>query len=284
MYSKDWGEDYGIASCYNSLPLGGGGLTLGRLNLKKLGDEAGMDAERFLEDLLPRAVAAQCEQMDGRCRYIIDDCAFFENSFLAWEGLYSLERFVGMFGLVGVAECVNTVLGLSEKENRFGHNEEAAAFAEKILDTMNDLVTSFKPKYGKFYLHGQVGISDDFGTSPGTRIPIGEEPSLPKHLNLTARLQKHFACGTGDLFPFESTAERNPEAILDIIKGSFDLDTRYISFYSSDSDLIRVTGYLVKRSDVEKYKSGQAVLTAATDFAAGAIEGLPIYDRKVRNA
>ena len=40
MYSADWGSNYAIVSCYNALPVGGGGLTLGRLNLKKLADLA----------------------------------------------------------------------------------------------------------------------------------------------------------------------------------------------------------------------------------------------------
>ena len=37
-YTADWGSDYAIVSCYNALPIGGGGLTLGRLNMKKLSD------------------------------------------------------------------------------------------------------------------------------------------------------------------------------------------------------------------------------------------------------
>ena len=65
MYTADWGPDYAIVSCYNALPIGGGGLTLGRLNMRALG-EAAVDREHFLNELLPAAVAAQCEQMDKR--------------------------------------------------------------------------------------------------------------------------------------------------------------------------------------------------------------------------
>lgn len=36
MYSAEWGSNYAIVSCYNALPVGGGGLTLGRLNMKNL--------------------------------------------------------------------------------------------------------------------------------------------------------------------------------------------------------------------------------------------------------
>jgi len=281
MYVKDWGEQYAIASCYNSLPLAGGGLTLGRLNLKGLAQEAD-SPEHLLKDLLPKAIAAQCEQMEHRCAYIVDTCGFFEHSFLVRESLIFADRFVGMFGVIGLAECVNIMLSADKKEDRYGHSEEATRFAEKILDILHTKVTEFKSKYCKFYLHGQVGVSDDVELSPGTRIPIGEEPDLPKHLSFTARTQKHFSCGTGDLFPFDETAKRNPQAILDVIKGAFGMDMRYFSFYSGNADLIRVTGYLIKRSDIEKLTAGQAVLASSTGLAAGAVDGLRIMKRKTR--
>ena len=112
---------------------------------------------------------------------------------------------------------------------------------------------------------------------------MGEEPSLPEQLLFTAKTQKHFAAGIGELFPFEETAKKNPQAILDIIRGSFGQGMRYFSFYSSDSDVIRVTGYLVKRSDIEKYDSGQACLGNSTVLGSGASKGLKIFGRKVRN-
>ena len=113
MYTEDWGSNYAIVSCYNALPVGGGGLTLGRLNLKKLADLA-ESREQFLDDLLPRAVAAQCEQMDKRDTFILEDAHFLEYTFLAEEGLIHKDRFVGMFGMVGLAECVNQVLKLTD--------------------------------------------------------------------------------------------------------------------------------------------------------------------------
>lgn len=281
MYSQDWGSNYAIVSCYNALPVGGGGLTLGRLNLKKLADEAG-SLEELLEDLLPRAVAAQCEQMDKRDTYILEDAHFLENTFLTKEGLIHKERFVGMFGLVGLAECVNQILGLTEKEERYGHGKRAEELALDILDRIHSQVEAYRPKYGKFALHGQVGISTDEGVTPNTRVPVGEEPSLPEHLLFTAKTQKHFAAGIGELFPFEETAKDNPQAVLDIIKGAFAQGMRYFSFYSSSSDVIRVTGYLVKRSDIEKYDRGEACIGNSTVLGSGASKGLHIFERSVR--
>lgn len=282
MYSADWGSNYAIVSCYNALPVGGGGLTLGRLNMKYMGEEA-KSPEHLLETLLPEAVAAQCEQMDKRCTYIIEEAKYFENTFLTGEGLISKDLFVGMFGIVGLAECVNKVLNLEKQEERYGHGEPASVFAELLLDRINEQVSHYQPKYGRFVLHGQVGISTDVGVTPNTRIPVGEEPALPQHIMVTARMQKHFKCGIGELYPFESTAMKNPQAILDIIKGSFYNNMRYFSFYSSDADVIRVTGYLVKRSEIETYDNGGAALDASTVLGSGATKGLRVFERRIRN-
>ncbi len=282
MYTADWGSNYAIVSCYNALPVGGGGLTLGRLNLKKLADLA-QSKEQFLDDLLPRAVAAQCEQMDRRDTFIMEDAHFLEHTFLAEEGLIEKERFVGMFGMVGLAECVNQVLHLTDPNERYGHGKEAEAFALDVLDRIHSQVEAFQPKYGKFALHGQVGISTDWGVTPNTRIPVGEEPSLPEQILFTAKTQKHFAAGIGELFPFEETAKNNPRAVLDIIRGAFGQGMRYFSFYSDTTDVIRITGYLVKRSDIEKYDAGERCVGNSTILGSGASKGLRIFDRSVRD-
>ena len=51
---------------------------------------------------------------------------------------------------------------------------------------------------------------------------------------------------------------------MDIVKGAFEKEARYLSFYSSDSDVIRITGYLVKRSEIEKLRAGNNVLQDTT--------------------
>ncbi len=283
MYSADWGSNYAIVSCYNALPVGGGGLTLGRLNLKKLADLA-KSKEEFLNDLLPRAVAAQCEQMDKRDSFIFEDGHFLEYTFLAEEGLIHKDRFVGMFGMVGLAECVNQVLNLTNPKERYGHGKEAEEFALDVLDRIHAQVEAYQPKYGKFALHGQVGISTDWGVTPNTRVPVGEEPPLPQHLLFTAKTQKHFAAGIGELFPFEETTKKNPQAVLDIIRGAFGQGMRYFSFYSDTSDVVRITGYLVKRSDIEKYDAGERCVGNSTILGSGASKGLRIFEREVRKA
>lgn len=99
----------------------------------------------------------------------------------------------------------------------------------------------------------------------------------------TAKTQKHFAAGIGELFPFEETAKKNPRAVLDIIKGAFGQGMRYFSFYSDTSDVVRITGYLVKRSDIEKYDAGERCVGNSTILGSGASKGLRIFERSVRS-
>ena len=75
---------------------------------------------------------------------------------------------------------------------------------------------------GRFLLHAQVGIAEDIDITPGTRIPIGEEPEeLIDQLKVLEHFHRYFTSGTGDIFPIDMTVHRNPEYVLDIIKGAF---------------------------------------------------------------
>ena len=101
VYSRDFAEgDYVIASCYNGLFLGGGGYTLNRLKLNNLAGEAS-SVEDFLENRLPEAARTMLAYMDERLRFLTEESAFFDSSFLVKEGFISRDKFTGMFGLVG---------------------------------------------------------------------------------------------------------------------------------------------------------------------------------------
>jgi YjjI family glycine radical enzyme len=193
-----------------------------------------------------------------------------------------------MFGMVGLAECVNILLEKEGKEGRFGHDENATVLGVEIMNQIDAFNKNHVNPYcevtgGHFLLHAQVGIADDVNITPGTRIPIGEEPKeLIDQLKVLANFHKYFPSGTGDIFPIDMTVHKNPEFVLDIIKGSFKLDLRYLSFYADNSDVIRVTGYLVKRSEMEKLDQGQAVLQNTTGLGLGASKNGHILERKVR--
>lgn len=286
MFIEDFGERYAIASCYNGLPIGGGSFTLVRLNLAYLAKKA-KNKEEFMNNLLPNVVKAMAGYMDERVRFIVEESGFFESSFLVREGLVNKDNFTGMFGVFGLAECVNHFIDCQRQEDRFGHSEKANDLGYKIIKKLEEEVNRHSNRYckysnGKYLLHAQVGIDTDKGVSPGCRIPIGEEPELFKHIVQSARFHKFFPTGIGDIFPFEETAKNNPASILDIIKGAFKNNMRFFSLYCSDSDVIRITGYLVKKSEIEKLEAGKQVLRDTVALGLGSVKNQRVLERKVR--
>ena len=123
---------------------------------------------------------------------------------------------------------------------------------------------------------------EDTALTPGGRIPIGEEPELPYQIMNFIRMHKGCDAGCGELFPFDDTVKNNPQYLLDILKGAFQSGARYLSFYSGNSDLVRVTGYLVKKSDIEKFDQEEMTLNEATVNGSGVDKNLHLLDRKVR--
>ncbi len=287
MFRSELSDRYVIASCYNGLPLAGGSYTLCRLILGNIAKRA-KDIQDFKENQLPYVMDIMAKYMDARIAFEVEKSGFFENHFLAKEGFIFRDRFTAMFGLVGLADCVNILLEKEGKQGRFGHDEIANELGVSIMEEIKAFNDAHENPYcevsgGHFLLHAQVGLAEDEHITPGTRIPIGEEPKeLIDQLLVLSKFHKYFPSGTGDIFPIDMTVHQNPDYVLDIIKGSFAKDLRYVSFYSSDSDVIRVTGYLVKRSEMEKLDQGNAVLQNTTWLGLGASKNGHILERKVR--
>jgi len=288
MFSKefeDFADGYAIVSCYNGLPVGGGSYTLSRLKLDKLSFEAAGSAD-YLERLLPEAVQLAMDYMDERIRFLVEESHFFESSFLVREGLIDPARFTAMLGEVGLAEAVNHLMKLDGRSGRFGHSQEADDLGVRIIEGIQAVVNGhFNPHLatgGHYLLHAQVGIDSDAGSSPGCRIPIGDEPPIHEHLLQAARYHKYFPSGIGDIFSFDETVKANPQVVVDIVKGAFDAGMRYFSSYASDADVIRITGYLVKRSEIEKLRRGEAVLQDTVALGKGAVDNQHVLERRVR--
>lgn len=287
MFKSEFGKDYGLASCYNGLPIGGGAYTLSRLRLNRIAEKAA-SLEDFFNKALPEAVDTLCAFMDAKIDYLVNKTPFFKSNFLIKEGFIKKERFVGLFGIVGLNECVNTLMDMQGKTDRYGYTDEANELGIRIMDAIDARVKKHKNEHcyfwnNNFLLHAQVGIEEDYEISPGARIAIGNELPLYDHLRQAGLFHKYFPSGSGDIFPFDSTSTQNPAAILDIIKGSFKVGIRYFSTYCADNDLIRVTGYLVKKSEVEAFAKGEAVANETVGVSLDALENRRILDRKVRS-
>lgn len=287
MFKKELSENYVIASCYNGLPVGGGAYTLCRLVLGNIAKRS-KDIQDFKEKQLPYVMDIMAKYMDERVRFEVEESGFFENNFLAKEGFIHRDRFTAMYGMVGLADCVNILLEKEGIQARFGHDERADDLGVQIMDIIDEFNKNHKNPYCEisgehFLLHAQVGLAEDVDVTPGTRIPIGEEPEeLIDQLNVMSKFHKYFPSGTGDIFPIDVTVSRNADYVLDIVKGAFRKEIRYMSFYGNDSDVIRVTGYLAKRSELEKLDQGNAVLLDTTALGLGASKNGKILERKVR--
>ena len=287
MFVSEWGERYAIASCYNGLSIAGGGFTLPRLRLYECALDA-KSVEDFLERELPRHIDLQLEYMDKRVKFIVEQSTFFKTNFLVTEGFVKQENFTGMFGVVGLAECCNYLLGITDKKQGFGMNKEATELGIRIMDAIDARVKAHEAPYCDAYghryrLHAQVGIdTDGMDDSPGTRIPIGVEPTMLEQLEVNEKFHPYFPTGTGDIFKFEETWLRTPDAILAIIKGSLERGLRYFSGYLENNDVVRVTGYLVKKSEIEKLRAKKQSLNNVTVFGMGAQDGGHALDRRVQ--
>lgn len=278
---------YGISSCYNILPIGGGSFTLTRVTLTKLAQET-QDIDKFIDVILPECLKCIADYENERIKFLFEKSNFFTSSFLVKEGLISKDRFVPMFGVTGLAECVNTLL--KEKGLKYGRDEEANDLGVRIMDKIKEVVNTFHAVHTPltdyhFVLHAQVGLDSDKGVTSGVRIPVGDEPeSFYDHLRHSARYHCYFPAGVGDIFPIADNVKQNPAALLDIVKGAFQLGVHYMSFYSANTDLVRITGYLVKRSEMEKLTSGKAVIKQTTALGTKNYNVNNLKNRKVRMA
>ena len=266
MMTADLGPNYGVVSCYNSLKVGGGSHTLVRLNLAESALRHTGELEAFFGETLPSHVALTAELLAARIRSLVEQAGFFDHSWLVDEGLVSLDRFSAMFGIFGLAEAVNH---LTRGEGRYGHDADATALGWRIVERVAELVDQAPLPYcegngGRAFLHSQSGIDSDLGVTAGTRIPIGEEPSLAEHLSAVTPNHAWFASGVSDIVHFDDTAKRNPKAVVDVIRGAMATGMRDFTFNLDSNDFIRITGYLVRKSDLVKSRRRAWPGTAAT--------------------
>ena len=289
MFVKEWGEDYAIASCYNGLFNAGGGYTLPRLRLFEMSQKAS-SIEEFINETLPYYCNCLWQFMDIRIRFLVEESNFFKSNFLVTEGFVKQENFTGMFGMVGLAECCNNLLGITDPNKGYGHNAEADQLGVRILQAITDFVNSKEAKYcestnNHYRLHAQVGIdSDGRENSPGARIPIGSEPEMFEQIAHSGLTHKYFPTGIGDIFRFEETWLSTPKALVDIIKGAHASGMRYYSGYLANNDVVRVTGYLVKKSELAKLDAHKQSYNNCSVFGQGARDFSNALERRVHES
>lgn len=287
MMKKDWGEDYVIASCYNGMRLGGGIYTLVRLNLKEAAALSNGSKDDFLERVLPQITPYWLEIINSRSRHIVEEVDWFKDNFWVDEGFLHKEKFSSYAAIFGLAEGVNLVMDNNgEAKKCYGHDEEANQFAKAITDRIHDLLEEIPLEIcegtdGYACYHAQVGIVEDVGVTPATRLPSGEEPDLYEHLLAEAPNHEWLSGGVSTILEFDQTAARNPAAVLDIIKGAFREGTRNLSIGSADSEFVRVTGYLIRRADLEAAKEEKALRHGSAILGTGFMETKPNHLHRI---
>jgi YjjI family glycine radical enzyme len=287
-YCKDVGE-HRLVSCYNALPHGGGAYTLPRLRLGTI-VKGVKSLDELLSERLPEVTKAMATMIDKRIRFIVEESNFFQTSFLVREGYLKRENFSAMFGMVGLANAVNYILKLEGLNETYGTSKRGDEIGHAILRVIEDIANSHEGIYcertnDRYLLHAQVGASlsqEDTCNNPAHRVIVGEEPILPLHIMQAAPFHEYFTSGTGDLFALDQTYLNKLDAVLDIIDGAFASGARYITTYLHNTDLIRVTGYLVKKSEAAKVARGEAVLRDTDILGYGTNENAHVFERRLR--
>ncbi|YCO04944.1 YjjI family glycine radical enzyme [Vibrio sp. VNB-15] len=276
------GARFGIVSCYNSLPLAGGSNTLVRMNLKEAANRAD-NREDFFNNVLPEYHGLMVELMDARASHLHEKSEFFKG-FLTQEGLIEESRFAPMYGIYGMAEAVNVLLEKEGNASRYGQDATANELGHAISAKLSELVESTPVKFGlegKALLHAQGGISLDLDVTPGVRIPYGNEPDPVSYVQATAGHHQYYRSGISDILTIDETVKSNPEAMFNLCKGALNVGYREFTANVASNDLVRVTGYMVKLSDIAKYDA-EGSRTNTTFLGAEAAKNTGVLERSPR--
>lgn len=277
-------KGFGIVSCYNSLPLAGGSNTLVRLNLKEVAKKS-QDLADFIDNILPHYCQLTFGIIEQRSAFLHEKSNFFDG-FLTTEGLIEEQRFAPMFGIYGMAEAVNLLLEKQQQSFKYGQDEQANRLGHQISKQLAAIVAATKVKYGyngRALLHAQGGISLDLGVTPGGRIPYGSEPDPVAHVQALAQHHQYYTSGISDILTIDQTVKSNPEAMYNLCKGALQLGFREFTANVDSNDLVRVTGYMIKLSDIAKFNQ-QGSRTNTTFLGAEAAKNTNILERKPRVA
>lgn len=274
---------YGIASCYNVLPLCGGASTLTRINLREVARRSESEAD-FFENQLPKYVDLNFRLTQARINHLFEKSGFFD-SFLIDEGWLRKDRFTAMFGIFAMAQCVDELQAKEGRTGKYGQDETANTLGHRISKVLYEAVEAREMTHvwkGKAMLHSQAGLSDDDGCTPGVRIPYGTEPDPVSHVQALAGHHAYYPSGVSEILTLDETIESNPQALEQLVKGAFALGFREFSANVSNNDLVRVTGYMVRLSDIKKFQECGGSRINTTVLGAEAADKGGILNRAPR--
>jgi hypothetical protein len=102
-----------------------------------------------------------------------------------------------------------------------------------------------------------------------------------EHLLAVAPLHRHFPAGVSDVLAFDDSATRNPQAVVDVIRGGFAEGMRDVTFNLDSNEFVRITGYLVRKSDLVELAAdpGHGARHGSTLLGAGSVACSHVTDR-----
>ena len=274
---------FGIVSCYNVLPMAGGSSTLTRVNLKEVAKRS-ENIEHFFAEVLPHYMELAFKLIEARVDYLFNKSGFFE-SFLVKEGWIERDRFTVMYGVYAMAEAVNVLLEKEGRAGKYGFDDAANEIGYRMSKQMAETVEARELENvwrGRALLHAQAGISIDDNATPGVRIPYGTEPDPVSHVLALAPHHKYYPSGISEILTIDETVKNNKSAMLQLCKGAFDCGFREFTANVASNDLVRVTGYMIRLSDVKKFQECGGSRTNTTALGSEAADNTGILERKPR--
>ena len=97
---------------------------------------------------------------------------------------------------------------------------------------------------------------------------------LPQHA--------YYLSGVSEILTLDETVRANPEAVFQLAKGALAMGFREFTANVAGNDLVRVTGYMIRLSDVKLYNEGKGSRTNTTGLGAEAAAVTPILKRAPR--
>jgi YjjI family glycine radical enzyme len=274
---------YGIVSCYNVLPLAGGASTLTRVNLKEVALRSENETD-FFANVLPRYLELNFRLAQSRIDFLFDESNFFQ-SFLVDEGWIDKDRFTAMFGIFAMAEAVNVLQEKEARDGQYGSDADANKLGVRISKAIASSVER-RPMRNvwreRALMHSQAGLSIDNGLTPGVRIPYGTEPDPVSHIEALAAHHRYYVSGISEILTVDQTIKSNPEAMLQLCKGAFSCGFREFTANVASNDLVRVTGFMVRLSDIQKFNDEKGSRTNTTVLGAEAADNVGILKRRPR--
>ena len=115
----------------------------------------------------------------------------------------------------------------------------------------------------------------DYEKAKATLEEIGEEPDPASHLLALAPHHGFYHSGISEILTLDPTIRQNPQALLQLCKGAFALGMREFSANVADSDLVRVTGYMIRKRDVARFAAeGSRLQTTCLGAEASELTGI----------